>query len=283
MDHILPYRIMGIYVLPEENVKLEISKQKEIAGSYRLKFTSGKLIQSNGNFWSWQAPANTGLYHLIIINPEKKDSIRLNIFVMIPFKNLKGESLNGYRIGKYPAKPLRNLPIYSPPKGFIEITPENEDTYISPHFQIKQFLSKQAGDYPKYLVLRARLILKLELILEKINEYGISCNNLHIMSGYRTPFYNKSIGNVKYSRHVWGGAADVFIDENPKDGNMDDLNKDGKINYKDAAVLYKIIDDMYEYHWYERFWGGLAWYKTTRSHGPFVHVDVRGFRARWGD
>jgi hypothetical protein len=280
MDHTLPYRIMAIYVLPDENVKLEVEKHKGIKGNFDLKYTVGNVTQSDEHNWSWKAPTKPGLYHLTIIHPEKTDSIKLNIFVMIPFNSLKGEYLNGYRIGNYPSFPLKNLPIYKPPKGFIEITPENEETYISPHFQIRQFLSKQEGDYPKYLVLRARLILKLELILEKINESGISCNTLYIMSGYRTPSYNRAIGNVKYSRHVWGGAADVFIDENPKDGNMDDLNKDGKIDYRDAAVLYKIIDDMYGNHWYEIFLGGLARYKRTKSHGPFVHVDVRGFRIK---
>ena len=102
------------------------------------------------------------------------------------------------------------------------------------------------------------------------------------MSGYRTPFYNRAIGNVKYSRHLWGGAADIFIDEDPKDGTMDDLNRDGIINYKDAAVLYDIVDDLYGKPFYRIFMGGLGRYKKTANHGPFVHVDVRGFRARWG-
>jgi uncharacterized protein YcbK (DUF882 family) len=102
------------------------------------------------------------------------------------------------------------------------------------------------------------------------------------MSGYRTPYYNKAIGNVRYSRHVWGGAADVFVDHDPKDDLMDDLNGDGHIDYRDAAVLYDIIDDLYGRPFYARFLGGLGRYKKTASHGPFVHVDVRGFRARWG-
>ncbi|MBU1650670.1 hypothetical protein KKA00_00500, partial [bacterium] len=97
------------------------------------------------------------------------------------------------------------------------------------------------------------------------------------------PYYNKAIGNVKYSRHVWGGAADIFIDENPVDGMMDDINGDGSHTYKDAEILYNIIDDLYGKAWYKPFQGGLGWYRKTNSHGPFVHVDVRGFRARWGD
>ncbi|MDY6862202.1 MAG: D-Ala-D-Ala carboxypeptidase family metallohydrolase [Thermodesulfobacteriota bacterium] len=105
----------------------------------------------------------------------------------------------------------------------------------------------------------------------------------NIGRGYRTPYYNKIIGNVKYSRHLWGGAADIFIDENPKDKMMDDLNKDGKINWKDAAILYSIIDDMYGEKSYKSYVGGLARYKKSYSHGPFVHIDVRGKRTRWGD
>jgi hypothetical protein len=126
-------------------------------------------------------------------------------------------------------------------------------------------------------------LLKLELILQAVNERGYTCDTFHIMSGYRTPYYNKAIGNVKYSRHLWGGAADIFIDENPRDGMMDDLNRDSKIDYRDAAVLYDIIDGLYGKPFYASFVGGLARYRKTPTHGPFVHVDVRGFRARWGE
>jgi hypothetical protein len=87
---------------------------------------------------------------------------------------------------------------------------------------------------------------------------------------------------VKYSRHVWGGAADVFVDENPRDGMMDDLNADGAHDYRDAAVLYELVDGLYDKPFYAPFVGGLGRYKKTAAHGPFVHVDVRGFRARWG-
>jgi hypothetical protein len=82
---------------------------------------------------------------------------------------------------------------------------------------------------------------------------------------------------------VYGDAADIFIDQNPKDGMMDDLNQDGKIDYKDAGVLYDIIDEMFGKPWYTPFVGGLGRYKKTKEHGPFVHADARGFRARWGD
>jgi hypothetical protein len=37
-----------------------------------------------------------------------------------------------------------------------------------------------------------------------------------------------------------------------------------------------------EKSWYQPFEGGLGLYQANRAHGPFVHVDVRGYPARWG-
>lgn len=281
-DEVSSCRIIGVFVLPEEILTLEASNTTK-KGQYVPQASTGEVVQIQTNKWHWQAPKATGLYPVRIMHPGSMDSITLNILVMIPYKRLKGEYLNGYRIGRYPAIPLKQLPIYKPPRGFIEVTEENEETLVAPHFKLGQFVSKQGDGYPKYVVLRERLLLKLERILERVNEKGYRCDTFNILSGYRTPYYNKAIGNVKYSRHLWGGAADIFIDEYPKDNMMDDLNYDGKIDYRDAAILYDIIDDMYGKPFYRNFVGGLARYEKTAAHGPFVHVDVRGFHARWGN
>lgn len=281
-DEISPYRVTGTFVLPNDVIDIEVI-DSGTNQNYQLKISGGKLSQAANKKWRWQAPAQKGLYPLVISEKMTSDSITLNIFVMVPINEVKGEYLNCYRIGEYPKTALKNQKIYEPPAGFIEVTEETEQTFISPHFRLSQFICKQECDSLKYLVLQERLILKLELILEKVNEKGIACNTFHVMSGYRTPHYNQAIGNVKYSRHCWGDAADIFIDQNPQDDMMDDLNKDGKIDHKDAKVLYDIIDEMYGKPWYEKFIGGLGRYKKTTTHGPFVHIDVRGHRARWGD
>jgi hypothetical protein len=281
-NEVSPYKVMGVFVLPEERITFEALSEDKSA-TYEVRYSAGNIYESKTTKWIWQAPSEKGHYTIQIKNISSDDEIVLNVFVMIPYSELKGEYLNGYRIGCYPQIPLKDMSIYRPPRGFIEITEENANTLVSPHFAAKQFLSKQAGGYPKYLVLKERLILKLELILEEVNKRGYRCNTFQIQSGYRTPSYNKTIGNVKYSRHVWGGAVDIFIDEKPKNGIMDDLNGDGAIDYRDAAIIYDIIDEMYGKSFYEAFVGGLGWYRKTSRHGPFVHVDVRGFRVRWGD
>jgi hypothetical protein len=63
-------------------------------------------------------------------------------------------------------------------------------------------------------------------------------------------------------------------------GRMDDLNHDGKINGRDAKVVYDIIDSLDGTPRYQDMVGGLGLYE---GNGAFVHVDVRGSRARWAE
>lgn len=280
-DEVTPYRVTGVFVLPGEKLEIEVPAG-ETASACSLDVSVGQAAGEGLNRWTWEAPHETGDASIVIRNADLRDSVTLNAFVMIPFKNLTGEYLNGYRVGKYPGVSIGKVSIYGSPAGFIEVTERNFNTLVSPHFQLGQFICKQDGGYPKYIVLRERLVLKLELILEHLNMAGHGCNTLEVMSGYRTPYYNKAIGNVEYSRHLWGGAADIFVDSDPADGMMDDLNGDGVIDLLDARVISDLIDRMYGRPWYERFIGGLAKYRSNSRHGPFVHVDVRGKRARWG-
>jgi hypothetical protein len=280
-DEVSTYRVLGVYVVPGRELKLEMEDNGK--KTYTVTGDVGSPSRISRGRWKWTAPSRPGLYPVRITQNESGEAMTLNVFVMVPIDSVKNQMLNGYRIGDYFwAKPW-DRPIYRPPPGLIEVTPDLLDTRVSPHFTLRQFVCKQASGYPKYMVLRERLLLKLELILQAANEAGYRCDTFAVLSGYRTPWYNKSIGNVKYSRHVWGGAADIFIDEAPKDGMMDDLNKDGKIDVHDAAVLYKIIDQLFGKSFYTPFVGGLGRYKKTANHGPYVHVDARGRRTRWGD
>lgn len=277
---LIPYHVFGVYVMPGRTVGVEVVDGDDTA--FTVEAESGTVETKSHRKWRWTPGEKPGLVRLTVTGSPSGRTMTLNAFVMVPLSRVKNGMLNGYRIGNYPAVPLRQLPIYRAPAGLVEVTPQNEQTLIAPHFRLKQFLCKQDGGYPKYVALRARLLLKLELILAAVNEAGYPASTFAILSGYRTPAYNRDIGNVKYSRHLWGDAADIYIDERPADGAMDDLNGDGVLDYRDAAVLYEIIDGMFGKPWYEPFTGGLGRYRKTRNHGPFVHTDTRGFRARWG-
>jgi hypothetical protein len=153
---------------------------------------------------------------------------------------------------------------------------------VSPRFRLGAFLCKERGSFPKYVVLDSRLPAKLEALVDALQASGVHAESLTIMSGYRTPDYNRELGNkTTWSRHLWGGAADVFIDESPRDGRMDDLDGNGVIDVRDSRRLFELADSLDRNPPEDWVAGGASYYAGTASHGPFVHVDVRGRPARW--
>lgn len=270
------YRVNAAFLMPGEKLELRV---KGDTGAFTLVDPSRRALPAAAGRWNWPAPDSAGLYPLVV--RQGSDSMLLNVFVMVPATAMRGEAIQGYRIGAYPKSRLRGLDFYAPPKGFIRLDSASAAARISPHFRLGQFACKQSSRLPAFLALRERLILKLELVLEKANEAGYACETFHIMSGYRTPFYNKLIGNVKQSAHQFGGAADIFIDNDPVDGEMDDLNRDGRSDGEDSELLFKLVDAMSLNEFYLPYLGGVGKYSKNESHGAFVHVDVRGFRAIW--
>jgi hypothetical protein len=277
-----PYRDAFVAVMPGEAVIFDLAGPD---GDYALHTEHGTAVQQSRRQWRWQAPDKPGSYELRFTGPgrtEAHDDVLVHAFAMVPATEVRNGMLNGYRIGDYPSTPLNGNPIYLPPKGFIEVTKENQDTKISPHFTLKQFLCKEdtTRAFPKYVVLKERLPLKLEAVLQRVVEQGVDVDTLNVMSAYRTPYYNHAIGDVKYSMHQWGSAADVYVDPDKKN-RMEDLNKDKRVDIDDAKFLYDDIERMLALKEFKKFQGGMGYYPATSAHPPFVHVDIRGTAARW--
>jgi hypothetical protein len=279
-DVISPDRVRALTALPGATVTFEVASRRPGSG-YVARPTAGRIVPlGTGGRWEWTAPLAPGLYPIQIVAADGSDSVTLQAFVIVPYDRLQGELLNGYRIGRYPDPSRRVAARYAPPVGFVEVTRENEGVLVSPHFRLGQFLCKQPAGARKYVVLNERLLRALEYVLERVHAAGYRATTFHVMSGYRTPAYNRAIGNVAYSQHQWGSAADIFIDENG-DGRMDDLNGDGRSDIRDAEVLYRLIDAAAARPEAQGLIGGLGKYPSTTAHGPFIHVDVRDRKARW--
>jgi Peptidase M15 len=261
-------KVASLAVLPGAHVDLEIAGGD---GPYRVETRDGSEQRRTTSTWRWRAPDVPGLATLTVRDARGGKAQALNVFVMVPFKEVRDGRLNGYRIGTYRAK--------TQPAGFVEVTTDTVLTKLSPHFELRQFLCKQPGGFPKYVVLSEPLILKLERIVEALDGAGHDVDTLTILSGYRTPFYNESIGNVRDSQHTAGTAADIFVDERI-DGRMDDLDRDGVVTRDDAIWLFRLVDRL-DRRPAAPFPGGLGDYGATAAHGPFIHVDVRGRLARW--
>jgi hypothetical protein len=278
-DEVSPYPVMAMFVMPGEAVGLE-AVLTDTVSHYSAVAGDGRLERAGPARWRWTAPQRKGVSAIIVRDSASGATIALHAFVLVP--RPPGPAIDGFRVGRYETRALRGDPNYTRPRGLVEVTEANRGTFVAPHFTLGQFVSKQPGGYPKYLVLRERLLLKLEMLLEEASRLGLPITTFQIMSGYRTPYYNRSIGNqTRYSRHLYGDAADIYVDED-RDGAMDDLDDDGRVDLDDAKLLAGVVERLSGSSWYRPFEGGLGLYRASRAHGPFLHVDVRGHHVRWG-
>jgi uncharacterized protein YcbK (DUF882 family) len=226
------------------------------------------------------APTEPGLWNVLLrVRNAIQPVPNLSLITLVPRSDVHAGKLGSYRLGSWPEKGG----IYTPPQGFVRVTRENMDTYVSEHIQLKDFLTKgQADVWPKYVAMSPRLLDKLELTFQVLEREGHPVENVFAISGFRTPNYNENGGDTSgratLSRHMYGDAMDVVID-NDHDGYMDDLNGDGKVNVKDARVLAAAANEVEQEH--PDLVGGIGVYAPTGAHHGFVHIDTRGYRARW--
>ena len=230
------------------------------------------------------APEESGVWTTAIrVGNALKQVTDFSVITLTPISERRRGRIGLYYIGTWPTERGRRRPGYVTPSGFIEVTPENQDTPVSDHFALGDFLTHdQQTIWPKYLVLDLRLVDKLELVLRDLEENGYATNGVHVMSGFRTPQYNVGGGDPRgratFSRHMYGDASDIFID-NDGNGWMDDLNHDGKVDIRDAGAILAAVDRVEREH--PGLVGGAGVYPAESGHGPFIHIDVRGYRARW--
>lgn len=244
-----------------------------------ITYTAGDQTETGEGL---RAPGRAGVWELAIrLGNTLKPITDMRVITLRPASDTRRGRIGLYYIGNWPARGAG--PNYAPPSGFIEVTQENQDTRVSEHFRLRDFLPKdQRNVWPKYLVLDTRLIDKLELILEELREQGVNTRGVKVMSGFRTPQYNAGVGDPRgrasLSRHMYGDAADIYID-NAGNGSMDDINGDGRVDVRDAEFIREAAERVERRH--PELIGGIGVYRANPSHGPFTHVDTRGYRARW--
>ena len=244
-------------------------------------YSSGNAAESTHVF---RAPQQVGVWKLAInIGNAVRSISDFSIITQKPATEKRAGRIGLYFIGNWPNRGKTPRADYTPPSGFIEVTPENQDTPLSEHFRMKDFLPHdQANVWPKYLVISLKLIDKLELVLEDLQKHGVNPRGVRVMSGFRTPQYNASGGETSgragLSRHMYGDASDIFID-NDGNGAMDDLNRDGRVDIGDARFILAAVNRVEAAH--PSLIGGCGVYVATPAHGPFTHIDTRGYPARW--
>ena len=231
-----------------------------------------------------QAPQRSGVWSLALaVGKAIRPVADFSLITLKPAAEKRAGKIGLYYIGNWPTARTSGKVRYEPPRGFIEVSQDRQNTLLSDHFRLKDFFPHdQANVWPKYIVVEMKLVDKLELILAELEKQGIPAAGVRVMSGFRTPQYNSGGGDTRgrasLSRHMYGDAADIFID-NDGNGNMDDLNKDGRVNTSDARVILAAANRVEAAH--PSLIGGVGVYPGTSAHGPFTHIDTRGYPARW--
>jgi uncharacterized protein YcbK (DUF882 family) len=221
------------------------------------------------------APTRPGVYHLALASgPTGPAAARrvlddITLAVLVPFAEKLGGTLNGYLIGRYPFETFGG----ERPVGFIEVTPATARLPISRHLRLEDFLTHDHQlRWPRYVAVSPELLDKIELVAAEIaRTRGVPDPlriTVNVHSGFRTPLHNGNVeGSAFNSRHQYGDAADVAIDA---DG-------DGRFTALDAQWAGLAAEMVERRH--PDLVGGLGMYTNVRS--PYVHIDVRGRRARW--
>ena len=121
---------------------------------------------------------------------------------------------------------------------------------LSKNFKKSEFRCRDGSDVPESMMDNLReLVENLQVIRDHINK------PMRIISGYRSPAYNRKIDGARKSQHMKARAADIVV-RGMKPTELREiiinLIKEGKIKS-----------------------GGIGLYRS------FVHYDTRGWNARW--
>jgi hypothetical protein len=263
---------IGRFVLPGDTLTLDVPDNAPNSGWVAA---AGELVEVEGKT-HWVAPEEPGLYPVIVTSGVTVK--RINAFVMVPYDSIdKKGFLKGLKVGRYP-KPIEEFPNFTRPRGFVMVTPELMETPISEHYTLGEFVQRNGDGFPKFTALREELLVKIEMFAELVQAKGFKFEKFKVLSGFRPPATNRWVRFGRNSAHIYGGAADFYIDSDDN-GSMDDLNHDGQSNRKDSKLLAAWVDELEALH--PELVGGVGWYSRNRSRGPFIHVDVRGKPSRW--
>ena len=220
------------------------------------------------------APAKAGFYRLALLKSGQQRQVEgLTLAVLVPFEEKERGMLRGYRIGTYLAERVRGKT--PPPEGFLEITAPDVDIPITKHLKVGDFLNHdQVGVWPSYSAVNPKLLDKLELVIQEIarwhGEKAVADIDIDVHSGFRAPAHNRRVRRAASdSQHQYGDAADVAID----------ANGDGKITAIDSRMVGLAVEIVELKH--PDLVGGLGIYTSGHSSTNYVHIDVRGRRARW--
>ena len=122
---------------------------------------------------------------------------------------------------------------------------------LQKNFNLNEFQCKDGSQVPEEHFDNVKeLSENLQILRDHINK------PITVISGYRSPQYNKKCGGAKRSQHLLAKAADIIVQ--------------GMTSLEVRNIILKLIKEG------KMKKGGVGLYDT------FTHYDIRGYNARWG-
>ncbi|OPL18575.1 MAG: hypothetical protein AVO35_04380 [Candidatus Aegiribacteria sp. MLS_C] len=267
---LLPEYRTAFVVIPGDTVTLTLDQGAQAGWS----FTAGTPGSGSGSSFGWRAPRGHGIYHMDVSTSE--GTYKYSVIVPVETCRWRTTTLNSFPIGSYgDGNGMEDRPDW-----FIEMDAAGSGTRITTHLTLGDFLGHVEGSYPQYLALDLRLADKMEELFSAVSEVYPQASSIYCLSGFRTPAYNAAIGNeTSESLHLYGMAADIWIESWPANGLMDDIDRNKRVDVYDGEYLVELVRTLEVQG--RVVTGGASAYRWIPTHGPFVHIDTRGSRAVW--
>ena len=133
----------------------------------------------------------------------------------------------------------------------------SDKEWITKNFRMSEFTCHNGTEVPAKYV---QNVHKLACYLQVLRDFY--AKPIQVVSGYRTPAYNKRIGGAKNSQHMYAKAADIHMEGVP------------------AVQLTATINGLIRLGLMKN--GGIGVYpKRFHRRHDWVHYDIRDTPAYW--
>lgn len=204
-------------------------------------------------------------------------------------------TVGGTMIGYYPderaegvpAVVARNPAAYSPPRLFHRLDANTKTLITGGETPLGTFHPSPFPDAEvRYVVVSPGAAEFWAAMRGAVENHGLDPGALRVLRGFVSPaerqrLERSGVAIAEFSRHLYGDALAVVYDPGG-DGRFNDVDGDGAVDGDDLRIVADLARDALRAAGLS---GGVGVERDFRSpdgsHGPYVHVDWRGWDLRW--
>jgi hypothetical protein len=277
---------------------------------YRWRVPFGKVQRFGENQIEWLAPTRPGHYPIECeIESQGKLSyaagdaegrsrelpaVRASttFHFLVPYEfDAEGQGvIEGSPIGVYPNENAKEVKAviadhrdrYRAPRWFVAVTSATRELFVSDHFRLREFVPSAPKDATTFFPYNANLCRALEAVVADLKTSETAEPHLRILRGFVSPYEAERLRRagarlLTWNRYQYGDGVLVVANDNASE-KMGDLNRDGKVDVRDAEKLARVINGVQKRLGLPG-WSGVYAERPDKTlpETPMVGFDVRGW------